>query len=173
MSVVAHYAAARTRLRHLPRVWRQALKPRSKIQVCLTCQPAVHSPRAVSSLYPFKRLTCVANVVNPMDDPRGNLASTVCVGSHRRMHCHDMAFAACAANKDGSLCTQPLANLLNREKLMHCLPHFPEMPQRSGRPNLAKCSTLTHRAPKQWGPQLLRLMTINDQHEHSNRIQLC
>ncbi|CAJ1383373.1 unnamed protein product [Effrenium voratum] len=28
---------------------------------------------AVSSLYPFKRLTCVANVVNPMDDPRGRL----------------------------------------------------------------------------------------------------
>lgn len=26
--------------------------------------------RAVPSLYPFKKLACVANVVNPVDDPR-------------------------------------------------------------------------------------------------------
>ena len=26
--------------------------------------------RAVPSLYPFKKLACVANVVNPADDPR-------------------------------------------------------------------------------------------------------
>lgn len=33
----------------------------------------VHGLAAVPSLYPFKKLACVANVVNPVDDPRSRL----------------------------------------------------------------------------------------------------